>query len=63
MIDAALEHPIEDSTMNNDNSAPRLGCRCPVCHWARRRAERDAELDENYKRYLAGLLVSRNEKG
>lgn len=49
-----------------DQTAPRPGCDCAVCTWANRIIERnrrlDAELDSNYRRYLAGELVSREEK-
>ena len=41
-----------------DKSAPRIGCSCAVCRWARERAARDADLRANYDRYTAGLLVA-----
>lgn len=52
--------------MTEDKTAPRLGCKCDVCEWARRRIERERrsfdELEANYRRYLAGDLVSREGK-
>lgn len=49
--------------MNERKRAPIPGCDCDVCVWANRRIERERRLDEdleaNYKKYLAGELVSR----
>lgn len=46
--------------------APKPGCECAVCQWANRRIEReqrlDADLTENYQRYQAGELVSRDDR-
>lgn len=49
-----------------DKTAPRKGCPCTVCTWANTKldAQRalDADLAANYERYLAGDLVSREER-
>lgn len=45
---------------------PSPGCDCQPCQWANRRIEREsrleADLADNYRRYLAGELVSRDEE-
>lgn len=49
----------------NDH-APLEGCSCDICYWANRRIEcerRDArDLEANYQLYLAGALVSRDDR-
>lgn len=44
--------------------APIFGCPCDICDWANRRIEAERRLDEdlaaNYRKYLAGELVSRD---
>lgn len=48
-----------------DKTAPRVGCPCTVCQWVRVKAEekwREDDLTENYRRYQAGELVSRDVK-
>jgi len=49
-----------------DQTAPRRGCNCDVCKWARARIDREQrladDLEQNYQRYLAGELVSRDER-
>lgn len=46
--------------------APKPGCDCAVCQWANRRIEREqrlaTDLAENYRKYEAGELVSRDER-
>lgn len=46
--------------------APKPGCNCEVCAWARARIERqrrqDEDLADNYARYLAGELVSDRDR-
>lgn len=50
--------------MKDHEFAPLDDCNCAVCVWAHRRAEREErqadELEMNYRRYLAGELVSRD---
>lgn len=43
-------------------SAPQPGCECAVCQWANRLLARDQDLADNYRRYEAGELVSKDEK-
>jgi hypothetical protein len=47
-------------------AAPKPNCNCAVCLWAKRRIESErafeADLAENYRKFLAGELVSRDEK-
>ena len=49
-----------------DQTAPRPGCSCEVCTWANRRLEAqrrlEADLSDNYARYLAGELVSKEDR-
>lgn len=49
--------------MNTDKPefTPKPGCDCAVCKWAKRRADRDADLADNYARYQRGELVSRDD--
>ena len=42
--------------------APLEGCNCAVCQWANRRIRQEADLEANYAKYLAGLLVSSDER-
>lgn len=46
--------------------APKPGCNCDVCRWARARIDRERrqaeDLETNYKRYLAGDLVSKDAR-
>jgi len=57
---------MNDMHVKADLAAPRMGCDCDVCVWARRRADREHrladDLETNYRRYLAGELVSRDGK-
>lgn len=39
--------------------APLEHCRYAVCRWI---TERDSELEKNYKRYLAGTLVFKDDR-
>ena len=54
-------------------AAPKPNCNCAVCLWAKRRMTplpwdandrigREEDLAENYRKFLAGELVSRDEK-
>lgn len=49
-----------------DKTAPRPGCICAVCLWANRRIQREAWAEEdlrlNYEKYLAGELVSKDDR-
>lgn len=49
-----------------DQTAPRRGCDCAVCQWLNARIEREhrlsADLEANYQRYLAGELVSKDDR-
>lgn len=57
--------------MNTDNSrhAPVTGCKCQICLGLLRNARineaerrREADLELNYKRFLAGELVPKDDR-
>lgn len=51
----------ESVTMTDGRPSPLEGCNCLVCRTMRSRQAIDRDLADNYQRYLAGELVSREE--